>query len=185
MKIKLIIPTTVLFFSLLLFSCVKDVDFNDADNIAITPVVELDLVYFSLNAQDFFDEEITNSSITLSDTTEIRFLDDTEVQESLLRTDFFFKFTNSIERSFDVDFQFISEDGQETYAHSASVNGGSLDNAVVTISEVTVEGQEILDLTGANRVVVNVTIPSSSEELEGTLKLQSKTTYYLEIKEQE
>jgi hypothetical protein len=33
----------------------------------------------------------------------------------------------------------------------------------------------------AGKVVVSVTIPSSNENLEGTIKLESKATYYLEF----
>ena len=74
------------------------------------------LFTFNAEAGEFFDS-ITNTSIlTLSDTTEIRFLDDTEVQESLIRAEFLFNFTNSIPRTFEVNFQFLNDQNEETYA---------------------------------------------------------------------
>ncbi|MEL6812751.1 MAG: hypothetical protein AAFP76_15590, partial [Bacteroidota bacterium] len=169
--------------SFLLFSCVKDTDFDEAENIALTPVVELDLIYFNAEAGEFFDS-ITNTSIlTLRDTTEIRFLDDSEIQESLKRAEFLFNFTNSIPRTFEVDFQFISEQGEETYATGTMVNPGSEATPVLTQFVQNVEENEILQLTQANRVIVSVTIPSSDATLSGVLNLQSKTTYYLEIRD--
>lgn len=183
MKKNLLTPVLGVLTTLLLFSCVKDTNFDEAENITLTPVVELDLIYFNAEAGEFFDS-ITNTSIlTLRDTTEIRFLDGTEVQESLVRAEFLFNFTNSIPRTFDVDFQFLNEQNEETYSTGTMVNQGTVDTPVTTQFIQNVEGEEILQLTMADRVVVSVTIPSSDASLQGVLNLQSKTTYYLEIKD--
>jgi len=42
---------------------------------------------------------------------------------------------------------------------------------------------QIKELTKAKKVLVTVTIPSSSQDLTGVLNLQSKTTYYLQIEQ--
>ncbi|NND62029.1 MAG: hypothetical protein HKN48_02425 [Flavobacteriaceae bacterium] len=183
MKKNLLTPLLGVFSCFLLFSCVKDVDFDQAEDITATPVVELNLIYFDANANEFFDTITNTPRLTLSDTTEIRFLDDTDFQESLLRAEFFFRFTNSIPRDFLVDFQFLSEQNEETYATATNVLQGSIDTPVITEFTETVEGDQIIELTSADKVVVSVTIPSSDAALEGNLNLKSKTTYYLEIKE--
>ena len=183
MKKNLLMPTVGLFAVLLLFSCIKDTNFDEAQNIALTPVVELDLIYFNVDAGEFYDS-ITNTSIlTLRDTTEIRFLDDTDFRESLIRAEFQFNFTNSIPREFMVDFQFLSEENEETFVTGTIVNQGTEQAPVFTQFIENVEGEEVLQLTQANKVVVSITIPSSDASLRGTLNLQSKTTYYLEIKD--
>jgi len=183
MKKNLLLPFIGVFFSFLLFSCVKDTDFDEAENIALSPVVELDLIFFNIDASEFFDS-ITNTSIlTLRDTTEIRFLDDTGIQESLIRAEFLFKFTNSIPREFVVDFQFLNEQNEETYTMGTTVNQGTEQAPVLTEFIQNVEGEEILQLTQADKVVVSVTLPLSDTSLQGTLNLKSKTTYYLEIKD--
>ena len=171
--------------SILLFSCVRDTDFDQAEEVSLTPIVELNLIHFNLDAGEFFDDVNGLPRLILTDTTEIRFLDDTETQESLLRADFQFLFTNSIARSFTTDFSFIDEQGNPTYATTADVAVGSLNQPVETEFIEVVEGDQILELTQANRVVVTVTIPSSNANLEGTLNLKSKTTYYLEIQERD
>ena len=183
MKKNLLIPFLGVLAGLLLFSCVKDTDFNQAENVVLTPVVELDLIYFNAEAGEFFDS-ITNTSIlTIRDTTEIRFLDDTSIQESLIRAEFLFNFTNSIPRAFEVNFQFLNDQNEETYATSTAVNAGTELAPVLTQFIDTVEGEEILQLTMADKVVVSVTILSSDSSLQGVLNLQSKTTYYLEIRD--
>jgi hypothetical protein len=163
------------------FSCIKDTDFEQADDIAVTPVVELNLIHFKVSGGDFFDSITSTPILTLRDTTELRFLDDQEIQESLLRAEFFFSFTNSIPRDFLVDFQFLSESNDTTYLTQTNVNQGSVQNPVVTEFVENIEGDAILQLTQASKVVVSVTIPSSNAQLEGELNLQSKTTYYLEF----
>ena len=185
MKTNLLKPLVVVFAGLLLTACVKDTDFDQANDITLTPVVELDLIYFNIDAGEFFDESTGTPILTVSDTTEIRFLDDPEIQESLRRADFYFRFTNSIPRNFNVDFQFLSEQNDTTYITGTNVIAGTLDIPVVTEFEQIVEGDEILQLTMADRVVVSVTIPDADPSLEGTLNLKSKTTYYLEIRDRE
>src|SRR5690606_3878489 len=169
-----------LFLSVFLISCIKDTDFDQAENIALTPIVELDLIYFNIQANQFFDSINSNPILTVRDTTEIRFLDDTGLQESLKRAEFYFKFTNSIPRSFQVDFQFLSETNDTTYVAGTSVAEGAPATPVITEFIENVEGESIVEITKANKVVVSVTIPSSDENLEGTLNLKSKTTHFLE-----
>lgn len=185
MKTNLIKPLVVFLAGLLLTACVKDTDFDQADEITLTPVVELDLIYFNIDAGEFYDVNSDTPILTLSDTTEIRFLDDTEIQESLRRADFYFRFTNSIPRNFEVDFQFLSEQNDTTYITGTNVIEGTIENPVVTEFEQIVEGDDILQLTMADKVVVSVTIPDSNASLDGTLNLKSKTTYYLEVRDRE
>ncbi len=185
MKKNLTLPALAVFVCLLMVSCVKDTDFDQAQDITAEPVVELNLIHFDLQGGEFYDTSTNNPRLTVRDTTEIRFLDDTSVQESLLRADFLFRFTNSISRSFVVDFQFLTEMGDTTYTAQVQVAIGSPGAPVVTEEVIIVEGDEITQLTMADRVVVSVTVPSSEPEMPGNLNLQSKTTYYLEITERE
>jgi len=183
MKKNLLLPFIAVLACFVVISCVKDTNFGQAENITLTPVVELDLIFFDIEAGEFFDSITNTSRLTVRDTTEIRFLDDTGVQESLKRAEFLFNFTNSIPRTFQVDFQFLNEANEETYVTGTTVNAGTEQLPVLTQFIENVEGDDILQLTMADRVVVSVTIPSSDASLTGLLNLRSKTTYYLEIKE--
>ncbi|MCH2490599.1 MAG: hypothetical protein MK211_10670 [Flavobacteriales bacterium] len=185
MKTNLTIPVLGVLSFLLTVACVKDTDFDQAEEVLLTPVVELDLIYFNLEAEEFYDEATNSEILTVTDTTEIRFLDDTEIQESLVKAEFFFRFTNSIPRDFTVDFDFLSEQGELTYSTGTNVSSGDTQDPVITEFTETVEGDEITQLTMADRVVVSVTIPSSNASLQGALNLKSKTTYFLEITDRE
>jgi len=178
-------PAFVAFLLSCCISCVKDVDLDQAQDIELTPVVELDLIYFDLAPADFMDPESGLVLNTLRDTTEIRFLDDPDIGESLRQIDFFFRFNNSVERSFQVDFSFLSEASDTTYVTQTTVAPGLADSPVITEFEEVVVEPEIFELTRANRVVVTVIFPDPDPTLEGNLNMQSKTTYYLEIRDRE
>lgn len=181
MNTNLTIPFLGILSFLLLTACVKDTDFDQANDIILSPVVELDLIYFNLPAGDFYDTITATSRLTLRDTTELRFLNDEEIRTNLRRAEFYFEFTNSISREFLVDFQFLSLQNDTTYTAQTLVAQGTVVNPVITQFTENVEGAAIDDLTLASKVVVSVTIPSSNPTLVGDLNLQSKTTYYLEI----
>jgi|TARA_R100000479_G_scaffold85403_1_gene41527 hypothetical protein len=181
MKTNLSVPIVIVLAFIFLSSCVKDTDFDEADAILLTPVVELDLIYFNLTASDFFDSSTSNPRLTVRDTTELPFLDDGFVQDGLKKADFLFKFTNGIPRRFDVDFQFLDEENTETYSTQTNVDQGTPQNPQPTDFTQTVEGDDLIELTKASKVVISVTIASSDENLEGELNLKSKTTYYLEL----
>lgn len=181
MNKNLTIPFLGVLILFMVNACIKNTDFDQANDILLTPVVELDLIHFDLAANNFFDTITSNSILTVNDTTELRFLNDEEISTSLKRAEFFFKFTNSIQRDFQVVFQFLSEQNEITYVTQTNVAQGSVVNPVITEFIENVEGAAIDDLTMAFKVVVSVTIPSSNAMLEGNLNLQSKTTYYLEF----
>jgi len=171
-------------FLVLLFlftGCIKDTDFDQAEAIALRPTIELNLIHFNVEAGSFYDQTTATEILTIRDTTEIRFLDDEEIQEGLKKVDFYFKFTNSIPRDFLVDFRFISEMNDTTYVSHTPVASGTIQDPVMTEFIDIVEGEAIIGLTMANRLVVSITIPSADENLDGSLNLQSKTTYYLEL----
>lgn len=159
-------------------ACIKNTDFDQSENIALTPIIDLNLIYFDLRTSDFYDSINSIPILSVRDTTEIKFLDDSTLLKNLERVEFYFKFTNSIPRDFQVDFQFLSELNDTTYVAETTVGQGTLSAPVITEFIENVEGDAILQLTQANKVVVSVSIPPSSENLEGILNLKSKATYF-------
>ena len=162
-------------------SCIDDTDFDQANDIEIRPEIELDLIFFTLDASRFYDSGTNTENLVVKDTTNLEFLDGSDIKDILKRADFLFEFTNSISREFDVSFDFLSEQNDSKFFTETSVLEGTIETPVLTTFIEEVDEEEVVALTQANKVVVTVTIPSSSQDLVGTLNLQSKTTYYLEI----
>ena len=180
MKNILLYGIVVLSCCLIFTSCVKDTDFDQSEEIILSPIVEFDAVYFNLPANRFIDSITFNPILTVIDTTQIKFLDGELLQENLKRLEFYFKFTNSIPRNFQVDFQFLNQANDTTYVISASVPPGRLNAPVISDFFENIEGPDLERLTQANKLVVLVTIDSTDRSLEGALNLQSKGTYFLE-----
>lgn len=165
--------------ALVFVSCIKEIDFDQVENIHPNPVVELDLVYFTLHGSDFYDEETQSEILVIRDTTELRFLNDNFMKDGLERVEFFFRFTNSIPRNFDANFSFYSEEDELFYETGFLVDSGEISNPVVTEHTETLQDEAIEQLTQASKVVATILISSSGENLGGSLNLQSKGTYYL------
>ena len=182
MKTNLAYSYLGIFFLIAFFSaCVKDTDFDQANDIVLSPIVELDLIYFDLPAITFFDTITSSPILTVSDTTDLPFLNDEEIRLNLRRAEFYFKVTNSIQREFQVVFQFLTEQNEIAYTTQIPIAQGTVASPVITEYIENVEGVALEELTMAEKVAVSVTIPSSNGNLEGTINLQSKTTYYLEF----
>ncbi|WP_443632465.1 hypothetical protein ABXT64_08300 [Candidatus Marifrigoribacter sp. Uisw_064] len=178
-------PLYLLFWSALIMvcftSCVKDTDFDQADDIVITPVLELDFIYFALDENDYFNPITGEQLLTVSDTTSLNFLDGTFVQEDLKRAEFLFRFENSVNLDFITEFRFLNDNNVLKYELVIDIPAGSTTAPLLLEHIENIEDQGIIDLTRASKVVVNVTVPTSIENIEGALNLQSKTTYFLEI----
>ena len=176
-NLLLSIGIAMLFFT----ACVKDTDFDQADDIVITPVVELDFIYFNLDNSDYFNPITGEQRLTVSDTTNLNFLDGTFVQEDLKRAEFLYIFENSAAIEFVTEFKFLSESNELKYEFAIPIPAGSLTAPLLFEHIENIENEGIIELTQARKVVVNVTVPTSIENIEGALNLQSKTTYFLEI----
>lgn len=179
MKKKIYLLFLVVISSFFFTACIRDTDFNQTDNIVVSPVFELDFLFFTVSSDNFFDNGINNFIVT--DTTDFDFLNDEFVVDNLEKAEFFFKNTNSFPVEFNTQFQFLDENNELHYEISIPINSGDVNNPVITeYTELIVE-EDLINLTMANKVVINIIASSSVENLEGTLKLQSKTTYYLKI----
>ena len=172
----------ILLTSILLFvSCFDGTDFDQTNEVVLTPEIELDLIYFNLEASNFYDYANNTEVLVVEDTTDLDFLGGSDINDIIKGADFYFEFTNTIARGFNVSFDFLNNDNVSKYLMQTTVSPGSENNPVVSYFVQSLDALQIKELTKANKVLVTVTIPSSSQDLSGVLNLQSKTTYYLQI----
>ncbi len=181
MNIKLNHLFSIAFVMLLFTSCVKDTDFDQTDDIVLTPIVELDFLFFNLDSENFTDLGVNN--LIVSDTTNFDFLNDEFTADNLIKAEYFFKYTNSLPVGFTTEYKFLSESNELQYEVIIPVGAGSITSPLIAEHTQTIEGDNIVALTNAGKVVVNVIASSPIDNLEGSLILQSKTTYYLRIEQ--
>lgn len=179
MKTNLTIPILGVFSMLLFGSCVKDTDFGATDDILLSPILEVDLVYFDLEASDFYDISPINGNVTISDTTEIRFINASELGSDIERIEFLFRLENGIPRVFDANFEFLNEDNEVKYEISGAATPGTINTPTITEITENVEGDNLIELTMSTKLVVSLTMPNPDINLSGNLNLKSKATYYL------
>ncbi len=98
----------------LCFSCVKDIDFNQAEDFEINPAVPVSLVKFDLVQTDFYDEN--NFPITIfEDEVVFTALDNSTAQEDLRRVLLNFEVLNEFNRNFRLEILFVDEADVATY----------------------------------------------------------------------
>ncbi|TYP98017.1 hypothetical protein C7447_103185 [Tenacibaculum adriaticum] len=107
--LKIIVLNTLL----LVTSCVKDIDFNQAQDFEITPEVAVSLVKFNLDQNDLVMGGIEIDSISQS--TVFTMLDNTTAQEDLVKIDFQFEVVNTFNRDFEINLIFLDDNDIETY----------------------------------------------------------------------
>jgi hypothetical protein len=121
------------------FSCSSDLDFEQADDFNIQPVVTTNLAYVKGEASDFISNG--SESPLLSYTSNVDFLNTSFVEDDLVRTELYFRVKNTINRAYTFNVVFLDQNDAPIYNINMNVpayNG----------TEVLVEKTEIF--TGAN-----------------------------------
>ena len=163
----------------LVFSCVKDVDLDQIDEIVIPPTAAIDLVYFDLEAPDL--EDTSRDTKAASDDLRLEFLDDDYIQEGLIRADFIYKFINTFPQPATATIKFLSESNSVRHQIIIDIPAGS-DSApaVVNVSDI-INQDQISRIRNSIKMSVDIELFPNAEALEGTLKMESKAYYYFEF----
>ena len=165
---------------LLLFSsCVKDVDLDQYNEIVIPPTAAIDLIYFTLDPDEFTDA--SGNLQGANDFLRLEFLDDDYIQDGLVGADFNFVFINSFQQEFVTTFKFVSENNAVQHTVQINVPAGKVgEPAVVNYTEV-IPRSQIDAIKRSIKLLVEVEMKANSAPLEGQLQLESKAYYKFEF----
>lgn len=178
----LMVPMKKLFrltFSFLLFihfSCVKDIDVDQYEEIVFPPSAALDLVYFTLDETRF-----QNGVTKAGDEVRLEFLDDDYMQDGLVRADLNFIYTNSFPQDFITHINFLSENNSVMYRFSIPVPAGSINNPETVNYIEIISGPEVDQFKRAIKMKVEIEMQPNSEAIEGELQLKSKGVFNFEF----
>lgn len=161
-------------------ACIRDTDFDQVEDFVWQPVSEVNFIYTTLHFGQLDTLTGNANQLAAIDTTEIRFLDENFMQESLRRVDFYFKTTNGFTLPLEAHFQFLSEENEPFYEISFDIPLGNFENPVVSEHTQTILGEDITLFTQNDKVVLSFTTPAPQDSIPGTLNLQSKATFYIE-----
>ena len=167
-------------------ACVKDVDFDQAEDLTISPALEVSVIHFEEPANTFVDDNGMELE-TVIDSVGIEIFNDEFVIDNLVKADFSFIATNTINRTYQSQIDFYNDlyELQHTFSFGvgASTNG---QDVVVEYVEV-FEGQDLEALKATTNLVLTLTLMPSNdgslldENSAGNLKLRSKASFYFDI----
>lgn len=171
----------LILFSLGLTSCVKDVDLDQAKDIGLKPELQIDLLIFDVNEDNFVDS-ITNQPISnIRDEVRLEFLDDSYIQDDLMEVEFKFKYINTFPQSFRSRISFLSENDQVQYKVDTIIAAGNMNNPVVTEVTRLIEFDQIQVIRRSIKMAVEIEALPGSDPFIGELKFQSKGLFSFEF----
>lgn len=174
LKYKILILT----LNLMLFACTKSVDFNQINDLEITPAIESSLIFFEEPANRFLDNG--NEILIIQDFIIVSLFDNDFIIDNLVKTDFVFETENTINREFDLQIDFFDNSLQSQ--HSFSITQGPLSN--LNYTEV-FEDDTLDALKNTATIVFTLRLspgsPSITQSTPGRIKLKSKAVFYFNI----
>ncbi len=172
--------TVVLFSGF--FSCTKEVDFDQAEDLEISPVLETSLVFFDETVNSFL---VNNLPVfTIEDAFDLDIFKNDFVVDNLIKAEFEFEGVNSIVRAFEIDVAFLDEADVELHSFTFTMQE-STDGSDVPSEHIEVfENDKLTNLTSTTRITFALRmLPGTGvdQTTPGRLQLKSKAVFYLNI----
>lgn len=184
MKINLPLRLAFLFGLILsTYSCVRDVDFEQTEQIAITPDVDLDLTFFQLTTSNFVDSQSGALIPIVRDTTRLEFLDDDFVRDNLKQIDLLLKYDNTFSQTLTHKTLFLDENDVLQYEISFDIDGSLDGETTTTTFEQTIIDPELEGIRNSIKMLIEITMRTDQNPIEGQLQHLSKAVYALEFQD--
>lgn len=174
-------PILLLLFSVVIFSCVKGVDLDQTEEIALTPDLQVSLLVFDVTNTDFIDKDTGEFTPVIRDTVRLEFLDDSYIQDDLNNVEFSFRYTNSFPQPFRNKISFLSENDRVQHSLEFEINKGEKDNPAVTEWIEFIENERIDVIKKSIKMVVEIEVLPNEDVFEGELKFESKGLFSFEF----
>lgn len=164
-------------------SCTKDVDFNQINDLEISPIIESSLFYFDATANDF----IIGGSDEFNIPTEFIAIDlfnNQFTNDNLIKVELLFEIVNSINRSYRIQVDFLDNSSQLLHTFSFSAEASITNEDLITQKIEIFEGQNLISLKQTRQIAFTlIMLPGVpiNASTQGKIYLESKGTFYLNI----
>lgn len=165
----------------LLASCSSELDFDQADEVVLTPKVDANLVFFTLGTETFLDETIPDTTVVVRDTTRLEFLDDSFVRDNIKEIELTFQVDNTFLQSFTNKSVFLNANGVEQYVLEFSVESSPDGTTARTTVVEMLDENEIEAIRNSTQLANELMLNTNGSFIDGMISLQSKALYSLEI----
>ncbi|WP_281988784.1 hypothetical protein [Aquimarina aggregata] len=183
---KICVMLSIICAALLMASCVKDLDFDQSEDIVLTPIVELDFIFSKFDTNQFVDPSIdpaiTVPEVVVDDTLNYDLLGSSFAVDNLERIELSFEFRNTIERDFVFEFGFLNEADQRIgpfFTLTANAGRGEGTTPVVTTETIVLDNATIRTLAPTKRLFSIIQVQNVNSGLRGVLDVRSKGTYFI------
>ena len=169
----------IISLSILSFSCSSDLDFDQVYDVKLEPVVVANLASFDFPANQFVSGGLEQT--VSGDLLDFNIFKDSYFNKSLVRTDFFFEFNNTINRGYIINLYFLDANNTPVYTIPFDVPAYSGVQNLVTKTEI-FENAKLDLLKTTTKIAFVITMlpgPGLDENSLGSLKLRSSATVYL------
>lgn len=167
-------------------ACVSDLDFSQGEDFAISPTIDASLIYFNEPASSFVDNNGVEQTI-VRDSVNIDVFNDQFIVDNLIKAEFLFEATNTINRAYQAQIEFLDDANVLQHSFTFSV-GASPTNQDIVVEHLEVfENQSLTALKQTTKLIITLTLlPSNDGSIlntnsPGNLKFKSKATFYLNI----
>lgn len=162
-------------------SCSSNLDFSQANNLKLQPVIVANLTYFDIAANEFVDNGIEQK--VAFDTQDFDVFRDSFFRDSLKRADFFFEIDNTVNRAFTINIVLLDVNDQPLYFIPFTIPAYNGTPKTITKTEVFEDlNLELLKNTKSMGFVIAMAPgPALDGSSQGSLKLRSSATVYFEI----
>ncbi len=183
---KVYLLLCILIMALFTVSCVEDLDFDQVEDVVLTPVYEVDFIYSTFDTREFIDPNIDPSitipQVAVDDTLNYDLLGTDFIVDNLERVELTFEFRNTIERDFDLTFGFLNDAGSPIgpiYNLTALAGNGEGTEPVVTTEVIVLDSATINVLGAATKLVSVISVNNVNSALQGILEIRSKGSYFI------
>ena len=187
------IHALLLFASIILTmaSCVKELDFEQLDDVVLTPVFEADFIYSEFDVEDYIPQgtppniEFTIPPEFLRDTINYDLVGTDFAIDNLERVELTIEARNTIPAGFIIQFQFLTQAGQpigQLYSVPVQAGLGEGTTPVISFSDpnpIVLDNATLNQLASAQKIATEIIVPTLNSDLRGVLDLRSKASYYV------
>jgi uncharacterized protein YrzB (UPF0473 family) len=170
-----------LLLALILVSCTSKLDFDQANELKITPVFEGDMFFFDISKNNLIDSQSQFRS-TIQDTIDFAIFKNGNNRDHFVKAEFTIGYNNSFQRSFHTEYVFIDENNQPVEQNSFDIQAADINQNV--------EGEEIViyskaanpDFINFRKIVVKITVTPDTMPVEDELlHIKTKGKIYTEV----
>ena len=167
-------------------SCIKDTDFNQTDTLAITPILEVNLVNAQEPAASFVDSSGAELP-SISDQVIFDVFNSDFSVDNLIKAELVFGITNSINKAFQIKMDFYDSADALQHTFSIDIDNSPTNTPLFTEHIEVFENMNLLALKSTRKLEITITMISNptgvvlTPDSEGSILLVSKGVFYLKI----